>query len=227
MVIQILVIDDHPLFREAMRSAIESAYNGASVREAETLAEGLEALAKDAKFDLVMLDLNIPDTEGYFGLADLRARFPRLPVAVVSGHEEPRIIKDVMSHGALGFIPKSTRKPDLIGAVKRVLDGEIYLPPDYREPEETPGDMERSELLEKLATLTPQQLRVLNMLRDGLLNKQIAYELDVGETTVKAHVSEILRKLGVYSRTQVVIEVGKIDADALLGPTEGLTGRGP
>lgn len=225
--IHILVIDDHPLFREAMRSAIESAYDGASVDEAETLAEGLEALAKDAKFDLVMLDLNIPDTEGYFGLADLRARFPRIPVAIVSGHEEPRIIKDVMSHGALGFIPKSTRKPDLINAVKTVLDGEIYLPPDYREPEEAPGDMERSELLEKLATLTPQQLRVLNMLRDGLLNKQIAYELDVGETTVKAHVSEILRKLGVYSRTQVVIEVSKIDADALLGPTEGLTGRGP
>ncbi len=223
--IRILVIDDHPLFREAMRAAIESAYEDVQVLEAETHKEGLAVLDEDAKLDLVMLDLNVPDTEGYFGLADLRARFPRLPVTVVSGHEEPRVIKDVMSHGALGFIPKSTRKPDLVEAVKKVLDGEIYLPPDYREPEETPGEMERSELLEKLATLTPQQLRVLNMLRDGLLNKQIAYELDVGETTVKAHVSEILRKLGVYSRTQVVIEVSKIDADALLGSAEGLTGR--
>ncbi len=223
--IRILIIDDHPLFREAMRAAIESAYDDVQVLEAETHSEGLGVLDQDAKLDLIMLDLNIPDTEGYFGLADLRARFPRLPVAVVSGHEEPRVIKDVMSHGALGFIPKSTRKPDLVEAVKKVLDGEIYLPPDYREPEKTPGEMERSELLEKLATLTPQQLRVLNMLRDGLLNKQIAYELAVGETTVKAHVSEILRKLGVYSRTQVVIEVSKIDADALLGSTEGLTGR--
>ncbi|MDD9911343.1 MAG: response regulator transcription factor [Ahrensia sp.] len=212
---RILILDDHPLFREAFRSAIESACSSIVVVEAETHAQGLDRLAEDSQFDLIMLDLSVPDTKGYFGLSDLRARYPKIPIGVVSGHEEPRVIKDVMAQGALGFIPKSTRRPDLIKAVMQILDGEIFLPPDYCEPQDGADDAQRSLLLQRVASLTPQQLRVLNMLRDGLLNKQIAYELDVGETTVKAHVSEILRKLGVHSRTQVVIEIGKIDIDGV------------
>ena len=217
---RILIIDDHPLFREAMMAAIESAYDSTDVVEAASLEEAFEKLDLNAKFDLVMLDLNIPDTEGYFGLMDLRARYPRLPIVVVSGHEDARIIRDVMSHGALGFIPKSTRKPELVEAIKQVLAGEIYLPASYHEPVECGQADEFTELQEKLASLTPQQLKVLKMLRDGLLNKQIAYELDVGETTVKAHVSEILRKLEVYSRTQVVIEINKLDTAGLLNLDE-------
>ncbi len=217
---RILIIDDHPLFREAMTAAIESAYDKTDVIEASSLNEAFEQLEVNPKFDLVMLDLNIPDTEGYFGLMDLRARYPRLPVVVVSGHEDARIIRDVMSHGALGFIPKSTRKPELVEAIKRVLAGEIYLPATYQEPVECDQSDEFAELQGKLASLTPQQLKVLKMLRDGLLNKQIAYELDVGETTVKAHVSEILRKLEVYSRTQVVIEINKLDTAGLLNLDE-------
>ena len=207
-----------------MHSAIESAYDGAKVIEAESLSEGFEVLGSNLNPDLILLDLNIPDSEGYFGLVDLRAKFPRLPVVVVSGHEEPRIIKDVMSHGALGFIPKSTRKPELIQAIKKVLSGEIFLPADYVEPAESEPDQERSALMEKLATLTPKQLRVLQMVRDGLLNKQIAYELGVEETTIKAHVSEILRKLNVYSRTQVVIEINKIGSEDILNQSGRLIG---
>lgn len=221
---EILIIDDHPLFREAMHSVISAAYDDATILEAENLDQGI-SLLRDHKPDLVLLDLNIPDTEGYFGLMDLRAKFPRLPVVVVSGHEEPRVIKEVMAHGALGFIPKSTRKPVLIEAIKKVLSGEIYLPESYVEPTEQSTDEHRRQLLEKLATFTPQQLRVLKMLRDGLLNKQIAYELSVGETTIKAHVSEILRKLNVYSRTQVVIEINKLASEDILNTPESLSNR--
>ncbi len=221
---EILIVDDHPLFREAMHSAIDAAYDSPQVLEAECLDEGMQLL-ESHKPDLILLDLNIPDTEGYFGLIDLRARYPRLPVVVVSGHEEPRVIKEVMSHGALGFIPKSTRKPALVEAIKQVLSGEIYLPESYVEPQEDRSEGDRSRLRKQLATLTPQQLRVLRMLRDGLLNKQIAYELNVGETTIKAHVSEILRKLGVYSRTQVVIEINKLTSDDIPQTPDALTNK--
>lgn len=212
-----LIIDDHPLFREALHSAINVAYPVAEIMEAASLGDAFEALADKTVYDLALLDLSIPDTEGYFGLLDLRAKFPRLPIVVVSGHEESRVIRDVMSYGAAGFIPKSTSRQKLTDAIRRVMEGEVYLPENYEEP--TPGgedSEERRLLMERLTSLTPQQLRVMKMLRDGLLNKQIAYELQVGETTVKAHVSEILRKLNVYSRTQVVIELSKLDADELM-----------
>lgn len=218
---RILIIDDHPLFREAMQAAIRTAYPDAEIREAASLKEASGEIKSNSKFDLVLLDLNIPDTKGYFGLMDLRAKYPRLPVVVVSGHEDARIIRDVMSHGALGFIPKSTRKQDLVDAITHVLSGEIYLPASYEEPQENGSEEDRAEILKKLSSLTPQQLRVLKMLRDGLLNKQIAYELQVGETTVKAHVSEILRKFKVYSRTQVVIEINKTDTSDLLDLDKG------
>jgi len=220
---RILIIDDHPLFREAMQTAIRTAYADADIIEAASLGEASKQLTANPKFDLVLLDLNIPDTKGFFGLMDLRARYPRLPLVVVSGHEDARIIRDVMSYGALGFIPKSTRKPDLVNAIRQVLSGEIYLPESYSEPAEAEHDAERAEVMEKITSLTPQQMRVLKMLHDGLLNKQIAYELQVGETTVKAHVSEILRKFKVYSRTQVVIELGKLDADDMLDLDKGFT----
>ena len=211
-----LIIDDHPLFREALHSAISLAYPGSCTQEAGSIGEAINIVSTAASFDLALLDLNVPDTEGYFGLLDLRARFPRLPVAVISGHEDNRIIRDVMNYGAAGFIPKSTRKKELTAAIKAIMNGAVFYPPGYEELPSADNNEERTVLLKKLASLTPQQLRVLNMLRDGLLNKQIAYELGVGETTIKAHVSEILRKLGVYSRTQAVIEAGRIDFTEIL-----------
>lgn len=209
--VRFLIIDDHPLFREALHSAVRMAYPDVDTMEARSVTEGLEMLAGPKPFDLALLDLNMPGVHGFEGLLQLRTRHPHLPIVVVSGHEEPKIISEALSYGAAGFIPKSVRKADLANAIKSVMDGAIYTPEGYEAPPPDVDSTDRADMVRRLAKLTPQQMRVLQMLRQGLLNKQIAYELQVGETTVKAHVSEILRKLNVYSRTQAVIEVSKLD----------------
>ncbi len=209
-----LIIDDHPLFREALQSAITLAFADVEAVEARSMDEALKALADNPVFDLALLDLNMPGTKGFEGLLELRAQYPRLPVVVVSGHEEARIITEALSYGVAGFIPKSAKKADLAAAISEVMTGSIHVPAGYDGPQ-TGQDNSKAELLSKLTSLTPQQLRVLQMLKQGLLNKQIAFELKVGETTIKAHVSEILRKLNVFSRTQAVIEVSKLDAKEL------------
>jgi DNA-binding NarL/FixJ family response regulator len=218
---RILIVDDHPLFREALHSAIEAAYPDGHAEDAVNVEDAIAVLGSDRSYDLILLDLNIPGVSGFEGLIRLRGLFPRLPVVVVSGHEEPRIVAEVMACGASGFIPKSVRKAELTKAIRQVLDGSVYLPPDYAAPAPAPEESDRRRMLARLSSLTPQQMRVLHMLRAGRLNKQIAHEMQVGETTVKAHVSEILRKLNVYSRTQVVIEVSKLDAAELLKLDEG------
>lgn len=209
--VRFLIIDDHPLFREALHSAVQVAYPEADTVEARSITEALELLGDARPFDLALLDLNMPDVHGFEGLLQLRTRYPRLPVVVVSGYEEAKIISEALSYGAAGFIPKSARKSDLAAAIRTVMDGAVYVPDTYEIQKPGADQSERADMVQRLAKLTPQQLRVLQMLRQGLLNKQIAYELQVGETTVKAHVSEILRKLNVYSRTQAVIEVSKLD----------------
>ncbi len=153
----------------------------------------------------------MPDVRGFDGLLQLRTRYPRLPVVIVSGYEDAKIISEALSYGAAGFIPKSARKSELAAAIRTVMDGAVFVPENYEARPADPETSDRADLVSRLSRLTPQQLRVLRMLRQGMLNKQIAYELQVGETTVKAHVSEILRKLNVYSRTQAVIEVSKLD----------------
>jgi len=209
--IRFLVIDDHPLFREALIAAVNVAFPYAKTDECGSLALAQQKLTEDDGYDLALLDLKIPDTDGFDGLLDIRASHPRLPVVVVSGHEDPQIIKVVLSYGAAGFIPKSTKKDQLTGAIRSVINGEIYVPENYEEPEGDSFDERHpSEVIRSLATLTPQQFRVIRMLRDGKLNKQIAFELQVGETTVKAHVSEILRKLSVSNRTQAAMELSKL-----------------
>jgi DNA-binding NarL/FixJ family response regulator len=209
--LRFLIIDDHPLFREALRSALQRVYPDAETVEARLIEDALAILESGKGFDLALLDLSIPDVQGFEGLLTIRTRYPRLPVVVVSGHEDPRIVSETLSYGAAGFIPKSTRKDDLARAIREVMEGEVYVPGSLAEQPADAGREDRAELVRRLATLTPQQMRVLGMLRQGLLNKQIAFELQVGETTVKAHVSEILRKLQVYSRTQAVIEVSRLE----------------
>ena len=218
-----LIIDDHPLFREALHSALKSVYPEAEALEARTIAEAQDILAQSSSFDLALLDLNIPGVQGFEGLLQIRTAWPRLPVVVVSGHEDNRIIREALSYGVAGFIPKSVRKADLAAAISEVMDGAVYVPASYEAGPANEESQDRAELVKRLATLTPQQLRVLQMLRQGLLNKQIAYELQVGETTVKAHVSEILRKLSVYSRTQAVIEVSKLDGSELFRESQEFT----
>lgn len=219
----ILIVDDHPLFVEALKAVIQEALPQARLSEATSIDSARSRLEKEGPFDLVLLDLSMPGTRGLDGLIELRSRYPRLPIVVVSALEDPRIIHEVMTSGAAGFISKSSRGSDLGCAIKDTLAGAVVLPKGYRPPQaDAPSD-----LSSRLATLTPQQVRVLHMLRQGMLNKQIAYDLGVGETTVKAHVSEILRKLKVSSRTQAVIEAAKIDFDVILAQTpEDETRRG-
>ncbi len=209
--VRFLIIDDHPLFREALHSAVQMTHPDADTMEARSIAEAMELLAGAKPFDLALLDLSMPDVHGFDGLLQLRTRFPRLPVLVVSGHEDAKIISEALSYGAAGFVPKSARKDDLGMAIRTVMEGAVYVPEAYKGRQPGGESADRADMVQRLSRLTPQQLRVLQMLRQGMLNKQIAYELQVGETTVKAHVSEILRKLNVYSRTQAVIEVSKLD----------------
>ena len=207
----ILIVDDHPLFVEALKLVIQGAFPEASLSEATSIDTARAVLDQGQPFDLVLLDLSMPGTRGLDGLIELRSRHPKLPIVVVSALEDPRIIHEVMTCGAAGFISKSMRGAELGCAIQSVMDGAVVLPEGYEPPASGVSDLSA-----RLATLTPQQVRVLHMLRQGLLNKQIAYDLGVGETTVKAHVSEILRKLGVSSRTQAVIEAAKIDFDSII-----------
>jgi DNA-binding NarL/FixJ family response regulator len=217
-----LIVDDHPLFREALHSALEIAWPKAEAVEAVTVDGALELLGQDPAFDLILLDLNLPGINGLDGLVRIRGLFPRIPVVVISGHEARDVVAEVMRRGACGFIPKSSRKAELADAVRRIMEEGTYLPEAFREHQPQQMDAPRRLILDRLASLTPQQMRVLDMLRAGLLNKQIAHEMQVGETTVKAHVSEILRKLHVFSRTQAVIEVSKLDAAELLKAHDGV-----
>ncbi|WP_306029616.1 response regulator transcription factor [Stappia sp. MMSF_3263] len=215
-----LIIDDHPLFREALHSAVTLAYPDAETLDAASLPEACDILEGESGFDLALLDLNIPGVRGMDGLLHLRTHFPRLPVVVVSGHEDPRVVSQVIAYGAAGFIPKSSKKAALADAIQKVINGAVFVPENLAAAGEAQLGAHARAMIDRVSSLTPQQLRVLGMIRDGLLNKQIAYELQVGETTVKAHVSEILRKLGVHSRTQAVIEMSRLDQISDLDPAD-------
>lgn len=215
-----LIIDDHPLFREALHSAVELAYPESDTQDAASLDEACSFLTKDNSYDLALLDLSIPGVRGMEGLLHLRTHFPRLPVVVVSGNDDPRIVSQVLAYGAAGFIPKSSKKAVLADAIQHVMSGAVYIPEELSDAGESLDEKTR-EMIQRVASLTPQQMKVLKMICDGLLNKQIAYELSVGETTVKAHVSEILRKLNVFSRTQAVIEISKLEAIGAIEPVLG------
>ncbi len=215
-----LIVDDHPLFREALHFAVSATYPDADIEESASLTEALERLGTHANFDLALLDLKIPDANGFDGLLKLRTLYPRLPIVVVSGHEDHDIVKSALSYGIGGFIPKSTRKDELTAAIKSVIEGNVYLPNGFQETDSAENRVEPSAL--DIASFTPQQLRVIGMIRDGMLNKQIAFELNVSETTVKAHVSKILRKLGVTNRTQAAMEIEKLHASDLMAQRYGL-----
>lgn len=205
-----IIADDHPLFRDAMSQAVANYEPGCDLHTVGDL-EALRVLLRDiGSADLVMLDLAMPGTSGFSGLVSIRAEFPQTPIAVVSASEDPSTIRKCIDLGASGFIPKSSGSSQINEGLKAIQAGEVWLPFDV--DMESDEDAESQELIEKLQSLTPQQTRVLAMLGEGLLNKQIAYELSVSEATVKAHVSAVLLKLGVDSRTQAVIIMNRISA---------------
>ncbi len=211
-----LIVDDHPLFRDALQAAVRLAVPLAEISEATSIEAALQWLAANSTVDLVLLDLSMPGTTGVSGLAQVRAAFPKLPVLIVSGHEEPKTVRQALALGIAGYVPKSTSKEGLALAIDEVLKGGVHVPAELcAAMEAEDGQAGEQVLLDRVRALTPQQKRVLLMLREGLQNKQIAYELNVAETTVKAHVSEILRKLKVYSRTKAVVEIAKLDLSDL------------
>ncbi|MBD1557429.1 response regulator transcription factor [Vibrio sp. S9_S30] len=205
----ILIADDHPLFRNALFQSVHMAISGANLLEADSLDALLSLLEKEQEPDLLLLDLKMPGANGMSGLIQLRAEYPDLPIVVISASEEASVVTQVKSHGAFGFIPKSSDMRELVAALNQVLNGEPFFPEGM-----ITNNAACNQLSEKIATLTPQQYRVLGMLSDGLLNKQIAYELSVSEATIKAHMTAIFRKLGVKNRTQAVILLQQMEPES-------------
>jgi DNA-binding NarL/FixJ family response regulator len=207
---RLVIADDHPLFRGALREAVVGLLEQVEITEAGTFDELVDLLERGGEVDLVLLDLAMPGARGFSGLMYMRAQYPGVPVVVVSANDDPATIRRCMEFGSSGFIPKTLGVEAMRVAISRILKGGVWTPPDIDLA--TGSDAEAAELMSRMATLTPQQVRVLMMLSEGLLNKQIAYQLGVSEATVKAHVSAILQKLGVESRTQAVIAAAKIEA---------------
>lgn len=203
-----VIADDHPLFRGALKQAIAGLADVSSVLEAGDFESVKALVAANEDIDIVLLDLSMPGASGLSGLISLRGIHATVPVVIVSAHDDPETIRRALELGASGFISKSASMDNIRSAIEAVLSGEITAPGDIDLGVER--DPEISDLIKRLQSLTPQQTRVLGMLAEGLLNKQIAYELSVSEATIKAHVSAILQKLNVESRTQAVIVAARI-----------------
>lgn len=216
---RVVIVDDHPLFRGALHQALSNGFDDLDVSEIDTLDELHTVLDATPDLDLVLLDLTMPGVRGLSALMFLRAQYPEVPIVIVSGTEHPDVICRCLQFGASGFIPKSCPVGEIRHAVRHVLNGEIWSPPGLDIDERKSGVS--TDLVSRLATLTPQEIRVLGKLEDGLLNKQIAYELDIAVATVKSHVSGILRKLGVDNRTQAVIAMRTVDLSDLARETLG------
>lgn len=204
----IIVADDHPLFRQALSMTLQGSLTNPELVEAEDLSSLQTAVENNSHADLILLDLHMPGSEGFSALIFLVAHFPTIPVIIVSAHDDSDIIRRAMNHGASGFLSKSSSVEEMGKAIKTVLDGGIYLAEPLPDAHANPED--ELQIAEKLSLLTPQQFRVAIMVGHGLLNKQVAYELGVTEATVKAHMTEIFRKLGVQSRTQVALAIGQL-----------------
>ncbi|WP_417348646.1 response regulator [Ferrimonas sp.] len=207
----ILIADDHPLFRQALKQSLSLFMADTRWLEADSADSLEQQLCAEADIDLVLLDLQMPGSHGYSTLIHLRSHYPAIPVMVISAHEDGQTVGKAIHYGAQGFIPKSAQPQQLAEALQLVLDGELYLPPGM----EGLADEEHGEddIGARLAELTPQQYKVLQMFAEGLLNKQIAYELEVSEATIKAHATAIFKKLGVRNRTQAVIALQGLDMD--------------
>jgi DNA-binding NarL/FixJ family response regulator len=212
MSMSILIADDHPLFRAALRQAVKAAFADATLHEVDSLA-ALERIGEqNIPLDLILLDLHMPGTHGFSGLIYLRGRYPRTPVAVISANEAIDVIHRAIHFGATGFVPKSASLDVMTHALQNIARGEQWLPEHARRA--MPRDLpDHSAMQERVRSLTPQQFRVMGMLLAGMQNKLIAYELDVSEATIKAHMTAIFRKLGVRNRTQAVLALKDLAID--------------
>ena len=210
---EILIADDHPLFRSALQQALSMGLGAeAHLVEVASIAELEVRLNEKRDWDLVLLDLNMPGAYGFSGLVLLRGQYPQIPVVMVSAQEEAAVVQRSREFGASGFIPKSSELSKIQEAVRNVLDGDVWWPPQAFDKVDVSAEAKAAS--EGLASLTPQQFRVLTMVCEGLLNKQIAYELNVSEATIKAHVTAIFRKLGVRTRTQAALLLQQLESVA-------------
>ena len=202
-----IIADDHPLFRQALLATLEQSFKTTQWQQAETVEELDKVLKQYTDADLLLLDLDIPGAHGFNTLIHVRQHFPQIPVIVISAYEDTDTISNAMSYGASGFIPKSTDVSKIIEAINQVLMGELWTPIDLAEANDQTC---KSQVAEKIASLTPQQYKILLMFSEGLLNKQIAYDLNVSEATIKAHATAIFRKLGVTNRTAAVVMLSQV-----------------
>ncbi|MCP5364708.1 MAG: response regulator transcription factor [Hyphomicrobiales bacterium] len=210
---KVLIADDHPLFRAALREVVETKFTDYEILEAGTLAEAQDCLSESemVDVDLILLDLQMPGCSGFSGLVKLRNAAPSVPIVIVSATASNDVIREAIVYGASGFIPKSFSKDEMARAMKRILSGDLFLPSYASQPDETKPPMLAADAQDRLATLTPGEMRVLELLAKGQPNKIIAFELGIRESTVKAHITAILRKLRVHSRTQAVLAAQNVD----------------
>ena len=208
----ILIAEDHPLFRAALQAALKQGLDSPLITETDSIARLQNALEQNSRQDLILLDLNMPGAHGFSGLLYLRGQHPNIPVIVISGQDDEAVIRKAAGYGAVGFIPKSSSMPQIQEAIKHVLNGERSFPEGINTNPTTNTDTS-SDIDQRISSLTPQQFRVLGMISEGLLNKQIAWELNVAEATIKAHVTAIFRKLGVRNRTQAVIALQQLELE--------------
>ncbi|VVQ34006.1 MULTISPECIES: response regulator transcription factor [Pseudomonas] len=216
---KILIADDHPLFREAIHNVISDGFPGSEVMETADLDSALVLTQEHDDLDLILLDLNMPGMHGLNGLINLRNEAPTIPVVIVSAEQDKQIVLQAITYGAVGFITKSSPRVQMTEAIQQILNGNVYLPPDIIRTQKC-GTRRMNDAPsfppELLQALTRKQLLVLERMTKGESNKQIAYTLEIAETTVKAHVSAILRKLNVHNRVQAILSAGDIDFGSYL-----------
>lgn len=207
-----LIADDHPLFRDALKGALSSCFTDVRFLESESLDTTIDVLRKNRKVSIIILDLNMPGCDNFYGLLRVKEVFPDIPIVVLSASDSVQTVSQVMAFGADGFIPKTTATPMIKDALLAVLKGEKWLPEGMAAALlEVDGDAK--DIAVKLKELTPKQFQVLKLVKDGLMNKQIASKLHVTEATIKAHIGVIFKKLEVKTRTQIVLAVEKLQLD--------------
>lgn len=225
---RVLVIDDHPLYCDALASSLRHAFQDCQIETASRLNEGLGLLRPDFEPDLVMLDLKLPDVTGISGFLQLRSKLPDTPILVISALTSGDVIEAVMEAGAVGFVPKDVSTQVLQSAFDELLAGRKFLPPGYQSPmRPAPYAVDVKNISEKIAALTPQQTRIMKLICAGKPNKQIAYELSLAEATVKAHITALLRRLGVQNRTQAAVLVESVSLESVIDATLDNTGDAP
>ncbi|MFT2090715.1 response regulator [Paraglaciecola sp. 2405UD69-4] len=206
-----LIADDHPLFREALVGALTPLFEDLNIKQADSLDSTIATLKSNKPFDLVLLDLNMPGCDSFLGLIRVLQAFPDLPVAVISASDSTQVVSKVMSLGARGFISKVTPTSTIAEALKHILNGGTWVPEAHKKSIEV--ELPTVDVAGLVAELTPKQFKVIKLLQDGLLNKQIASDLNITEATVKAHISAIFKKLGVKTRTQAVLLLKELDIE--------------